>query len=162
VAIETKSKGIDGVAVRVQQLPAVYANRLLTRVLKYFGSGIIQLLSQLRSISSLPEVKDGKVSIIDLDLDWKEISAVVNDFASKLAPEDWQDFCLQLLAFTDVNGKRITDEDAFNGAFTGKLLFMVKVLIFTMEVNYGDFFGVSGISAAPKPPVLTSLKSEKS
>jgi hypothetical protein len=152
VGLLQKDKLIDTVPVRVTQLPATYANQLLTKVLKYFGSGIIQIIGQIKNLVAIPEVKNGKISIMDLDLDWKEISGIINDFASKLTPEEWQEFCLKLLAYTDVNGKRISDDAAFNEVFTGKLLLMCKAIVFTLEVNYGDFFAVSGIGTTSTPP----------
>ena len=158
MAIESKEKIVDGKTVKVTQLPATYANQLFTRVLKYFGSGIVQLLGLIKSISSVPEVKDGKVSLLDLDLDWKAVAGIISDFSAKLTPEEWQEFCLKLLAYTDVNEKRITDETAFNAVFTGKLLFMCKVLVFTLEVNYGDFFEAGGIGSQPMPSTAKKSK----
>lgn len=157
--MESKDKIIDGKGVKVSQLPATYANPLFTKVLKYFGSGLIQLFGQLKNLSTIPEIKNGKASLLDLDLDWIGIAAIVNDFSSKLTPEEWQDFCLKILAYTDINSERITDEAAFNKAFTGKLLFMIKVLVFTLEVNFGDFFGESGIGNMSKPPMKIEEKS---
>ena len=163
MAMEKNVRVIDDKEVVVTQLPATYANQLFTKVFKYFGSVLPQLMAVFQDILKRdPELakklKEGKIKIIDLPVDWRDFTSMINDFASKLDPVEWNGFCIKMPAFTDIAGKRILDEEAFNTAFTGKLLFMVKVLVFTMEVNYGDFFEVSGIGKAPTPPAKTNGK----
>ena len=157
MALISKQRIIDGRNVVVTTLPATAANQLLTKVLKYFGSGLVQLFDQIKSaIPELTKIKtenkeSDKLSLLDLPIDLKQVAEVVNDFASKLTPEEWSEFCLKLFAYTDIDKVRIMDETSFDTVFTGKLLFMCKVLIFTLEVNYGDFFAESGIIQESKP-----------
>ena len=145
--LDVKNKTINDKPVTVKQFPAVYANRLFAQVIKYFGSGLFSLLLQL---------KEGSRSVFDFDE--KEVSGIVNEFSSKLVPEEWQDFCVHCLAYSSVNGQMIDGEDSFNQAFSGKLLFMYKVLFFALEVNYGDFLGESGFGVTPKPPAKKTEK----
>ena len=147
LSLEVKTKTINDRPVTVKQFPAVYANRLLAQVIKYFGSGLFSLLVQL---------KDGSRSVFDFDV--KEVSGIVNEFSSKLVPEEWQAFCLSCLAYSSVNEQKIDNEDSFNQVFSGKLLLMYKVLFFALEVNYGDFLGESGFGVTPKPQPKKTAK----
>ncbi len=161
--MEKKDRVIDGKQITIEQLPASYANRLLTKVVKYFGPVLPQIMAVFQSIlKSNPEqakkLMDGKIKLLDLPIDWRDFAALINDFASKLEPAEWQDFCLKVLAYTTIGERRIIDEATFNEAFTGKMLFMVKVLAFTLEANYGDFFEAGGISTVTVPPTKKTEK----
>jgi hypothetical protein len=51
---------------------------------------------------------------------------------------------MRLLQNTWIEAINVSTESNFNKAFAGKLVTLPKVLLFVLEVNYGDFFSAIG------------------
>ena len=146
MSIETKNKTIDGREVMVTQFPGRRALSYKTRLLKLLGPSVVEMFSG---------VKLESVEVLSSDFDLSIISKAFDKLAEKLDESEFVKFVLELLQCTRVDGKEITPE-YFDNEFAGNLLFMYKVLWFTLEVNYGSFFGQGGIGK-----ILSKLKEKK-
>lgn len=134
MAIQTREKMINGRKVLVTQYPGLTALINKTKILTLVGPGLSQ--SGIKELSGGTDKLDVFISI-------------VGGIVSKLAPEQFSSFVLELLRCTRIscdggNLREITKE-VFDTEFSGNLLLMYKTLFFTLEVNYGDFFGDGGI-----------------
>jgi hypothetical protein len=147
--IETKEKTIDGVTVMVTQFPGRLSLTNKARLIKLIGPSIARIFSS-----------DGGFSF---DMLTDAIDALI----TRLDPSEFTRFVLDLLKCTRLDGREITDTE-FDTAFAGNMPFMYKVLGFTLEVNYGSFFGEGGIGKIlskvkkTNPPTETPDVSKKS
>ena len=153
--IDTKEKTIDEHNVMVTQFPGRRALLFKTRLIKLIGPSVAQMFT-------------GKS--LDANVDFSVISKALDKLAENLKEDEYVKFVLDLLQCTRLDGKEIS-ESVFDNEFAGNLLLMYKVLWFTLEVNYGSFFGQGGIgkilSAIPHPSMQaketkTPQKSSKS
>lgn len=144
--IETEEKTIDGRQVMVTQFPGRRALTFKTRLLKLLGPSIAQMFSG---------VKTDKSNILDSDFDLSIISKACEKLSETLDEDEFVKFVLELLQCTRLDGKEINDA-VFDIEFAGNLVLMYKVLWFTLEVNYGSFFGVGGIGK-----ILSKIKEKK-
>jgi len=127
--IETKEKAIDEHNVMVTQFPGRRALMFKTRLIKLLGPSIAQLFTEKG---------------VDAEVDFSAISKALDKLAENLNENEYVKFVLDLLQCTRFDGKEI-GENVFDTEFAGNLLLMYKVLWFTLEVNYGSFFGEGGI-----------------
>jgi len=150
MAIETKEKTIDNHVIMVTQFPGRRALFFKTRLIKLVGPSIAQMFT-------------GKG--LDATTDFTTISRALDKLAENLNEDDYVKFILDLLQCTRFDGQEIK-EGVFDIEFAGNLLLMYKVLWFTLEVNYGSFFGQGGIgkilSAIPRPGVKETKTPQKS
>jgi len=148
--IETKDKTIDNRVVTVTQFPGRRALFFKTRLIKLIGPSVTQLFT-------------GKG--LDLNIDLVIVAKALDKLAENLKEDEYVKFVLELLQFTRLDGQEINDS-VFDNEFAGNLLLMYKILWFTLEVNYGSFFGQSGIgkilSAIPRPSVKETKMPQKS
>lgn len=148
--IETKEKVIDNHSVMVTQFPGRRALFFKTRLLKLAGPALAQMFTS-EELS------------LDAKFDHTVIAKIIDKLAESLDENEFVRFVIDLLQCTRVDGKEITESE-FDMLFAGNLLLMYKILWFTLEVNYGSFFGQSGIgkilSKIPQP--LKTKISEKS
>lgn len=144
--IETKHKSIDGKRVTVSQFPARRALALKIKLLKLFGPALAQMLGKVKSLTG------GK--LLDGSLD--EFSPAIDKLTAAMEPDQFVDLVMELLAMTRIDDKEATSN--FDMDFAGNLPFMYKVLFFVLEVNFGNFFGKSGIGkwASQANPAETS------
>jgi len=139
MALESRTKHIDGEEYRVSQLPARQGFKLLKRlahiILPALGDGANAVL------------RTGKIpkSMADLDLaalDFKQIAALMLDRAD----EDLILECVDWMAEqTLVDGKHLAK--LFDVHFAGRMQSMLKWLAFAVEVNNPDLFAVLAESA---------------
>lgn len=147
--IETKEKTIDGRSVMVTQFPGRRALFFKTRLIKLLGPSI----SQVFTSKNLKE------------LDLSILSSAFEKLSESLDEDSFVRFVLDLLQCTRLDGQEIKD-NVFDVEFAGNLLFMYKILWFTLEANYGSFFGEGGIgkilSKIPQPSTERTKISQKS
>lgn len=62
------------------------------------------------------------------------------------SPDVWQQFCIEFLAFTFVDGKEIGNISNFDSVFAGNLMLLFLAIEFTSEVNFGKDFFMQGAS----------------
>jgi hypothetical protein len=143
--IETKEKEIDGRMIMVTQFPGRRALSHKTRLIKLLGPAVAQLFTEDK---------------IDLTKDISSLSKVIDKLSSTLDENDFVRFVLDLLKCTRLDGKEIT-EAVFDDEFSGDLLLMYKILWYTLEVNYGNFFAHSGIGKILSTMPRTQTKETK-
>lgn len=124
MALETKTKTIDGFAVSVTQLPAKRAMRLFHRLTQIGIPGFVQSL--------------GGVVGSDSQIDFKSIGASLEGVMSKLDVEQFEGIRDELLYATLVDDKPLLQH--MDGMFAGKISTIYKVMLFALEANYADFF----------------------
>lgn len=134
MSIETKEKTIDGKRITVVQLPARRALKLQAKLVKLFGSSLAALLS-------------GSKGSIDANLTPAVLSGAVEKLAANLEENDFLRLVLEILQSTRVDNQEAGAESTFDQLFAGSFLFMYKVVGFTLEVNYADFFDAGGIGS---------------
>lgn len=127
--------------VKTTQLPAMRAFRLLNRLAKLVGGS----LGALRGVGFKADVK--------------HLAPILAELFDRLDPEETDALALQILGGTLVvaNGKAVSlhNADAIDGVFGGRLMTMLKVLAFALEVNYKDFFHeLLKVAGDAKPPAI--------
>jgi hypothetical protein len=149
MAIQTRNKEIMGKTIMVTQFPGTLSLTYKVRILNMLGGGIGGIISQID-----PKAADS-VGKDKLDI----LAAAIGQIFEKINPDDFTKFVLDLLQCTRINGQEITKE-VFDLEFAGDLLLMYKILLFTLEVNYGNFFGKDGFGSIlkKKPKADPSMK----
>ncbi len=115
---EEKTKQIGASTYMVRQLPATQAQRLFVRLSKLVGPAIAELTG------------NGKAGIK---------TAAVHVFA-QLNESDVEDITKQMAKMSEADGKPL--HLIFDHHFTGKHAELWQWLLFSLEVQYQDFFDV--------------------
>jgi len=72
------------------------------------------------------------------------------------SPDTWQQFCIEFLAFTSIDGKQLDKITNFDSVFAGNLGLLMAVINFVSEANFGKDFlsqgGNTGDTTQPEPP----------
>ena len=146
--LKPEEKIIDGHKVVVMQLPGRQANHLKIRLFKLIGSSLGSLVKSLKiEKTDAAAIRGGKKSLLDTEIDLALISAAIDAVAEKITPEEFDGLVFETLTTTSIDGELVNSPIVFDRVFTGgNMLFMYKVLLFTLEVNFRDFLAVSGIS----------------
>ena len=121
--LKTQSKKIGDLSVTVTQ---------------FAGRKNLSLLVDMAAFvaPSLAGVKGGGKSIMDMDID---IPTVVNGLVKSLDSDKVMNLVSRLLGSTFINEREMTDSE-FDIVFAGQnLMALPKVLVFVIEVNYGNF-----------------------
>lgn len=132
--IQTKNKTIAGRDIMVTQYPGRKSIEIKAKLFKLLGSSLVRLFSGTEAF------------------DLSSLSSAIDIFIDKLNPKEFTAFVLELLQSTRIDGKEITDS-VFDTEFAGEMSLMYKILGYTLEVNYGNFFGEAGIGK-----ILTKMK----
>jgi Phage tail assembly chaperone protein, TAC len=134
--LTAQEKQIGPYRVRSEALPAMRAYALVPRIAKLVGPMLSQAATQGASVNIL---------------------AAILDAFGLMEPGEATSLMLALLAMTSINdnGKtyQLNSEPAINALFTGKVLLLVQVQQFALEVNFADFFAAaSGLAEATPTP----------
>lgn len=121
-----QDRTIDGLTYSVSQLPA-------SRGLEMFGK-----LAGLLGPAALEALAKG--ASFDKDLQTLAPAAVM--LFARLQPGDLTAIAKELLGPATVDNTPL--EKQFEVHFQGRILHLFKVLVFAIEVNFGDFFDVLG------------------
>lgn len=161
MALETKEKQIGEHIVLVTTLTATRAVKLQVKLVKLLGPSFGALFSSL----DLKKIKAGKFTESDIKLEM--ISTAFEKLSDKLDPDEFDALLFQILANTKVDGKDVSSAVVFNSVFTGELMLMYRVLLFSLEVQFSNFFEESGIgtllkSVKKKQETQEPQKSEQS
>jgi hypothetical protein len=151
---EAKTKTIGGCQVYVMPLLGETSTLVFYQLQKCLAPALVRVFGALKGVfaSAVSDEKGGKVKVdfkkflaSDVDnLDFEELSQVFDAIHDKMTPKDWLEFVKQALSQTTVNGRPVGDTAHFNEVFAGKILLLYKVLWYTLEVNFGDFFAAVG------------------
>jgi len=128
--IESFERTIDGVTVRVTQLPAMKALRLYPRLAKVLGSALRELKL------------DGKLG----DINVEQVGKMLESIGGTLTPDELESLIQALLGeasvtYTDESGNRTGEfSKVANVAFAGRTMTLMKSALFALEVNFADFW----------------------
>jgi hypothetical protein len=144
--LKTQEKTIDDRTVKITEFAARRKLLLQVKLVKLVGPAIGAAAGGARG-SGLLDSKIGP----------EAIGAAVQKLADAMDPQSFFQLAMELLQDTWVDGKDIKTDAAFDAAFEHSLVFLYKVLGFSLEVNFSDFFGKGGIGGilqrfAPAPP----------
>ena len=68
------------------------------------------------------------------------------------APDSWQQFCIEFLAYTFVDGKELGQVTHFDSVFAGNLMLLFQIIEFVSEVNFGKDFLSQGATTGNTTP----------
>jgi len=144
---KSHEKKIDGVTVSVNPWPARHAFAMKIKLLRLLGPSLGELIGTVVDGKS-----DGKKAfdILSSDVDFERIGSTIRNLMDVLDEDTFMNLVDKILDSTRVDGKEISDEETFNAIFTGSLELVYKILWFVLEVNFGSFFGKSGIGSLIK------------
>jgi len=123
---EAQTREIDGIPFTVQQLPAMRAAKLSHRLGSVVGPAIAKIAAGA--------AKD--------ELDLSQLGDAVQILFDRLPEKEFEALIKELLetAQVTINGQTAPLMPAFDAVFTGKISTLFKVLKFSLEVNFADFF----------------------
>lgn len=137
MAVEKKSRTIDGLEITITQLPYMRAARLLARLGRLAAP----------AIARVEKVLAGGLGDINVGAMLDAVSALL----LVLSEEDIQELHEILLKDSaEYKGKPLWGQMDF--LLAGQVATGMKILAFALEVNYGDFFAALS-EAASKPQV---------
>lgn len=164
--MQTLESRIDGMRVLVVVKPATTSTILFARIIKYFGVGIAKFIANAKNNSS--KDPDGNASdIMDKEINFLNFVDAISDISDKVDPEIFLSLIQDI-----VQGSRVQQSDSanemievtnntFDIVFTGKPMFMYKVVFLNLKVNYGDFLAIGGtgtIQATTMSPAQSNKK----
>lgn len=133
--IETIEKIIDGKRYSITQMTARRALRMKAKLLKTFGSSLAEIF--------LPSKEE---PIEGLGFSKKEAVNALSSLALQLDDNTFDSLITELLSGVRKEGVELT-ESVIDFEFAGELFTLFKVIWAVLEVNYGSFFGKSGIGS---------------
>jgi hypothetical protein len=164
---EAKTKEIDGILFSVTPFPATEAFKLKAYLFKKFAPAAGELTGIMKD--GLPQ--NGKVG--DIKIDPQVVSQTIEKLVSQLGEDDFIGLIKRLLknvgAKLTVEGTSLelyftdkTFDASLDIVFGGKTFSLYPVLLFVLEANYPDFFGmVAGNIGGKIKAMVTSGSPEK-
>lgn len=131
-------KVIDGVKYLCKMLPGDVAIELEMELLQRIGRPATAMMS--RAFLSNPNAStmdDLGTSVEGL------IAGGMNVFLTELSPKDAREYMMRAMEGVEAEGVGPVHGDAFANHFRGRMMHMKKVFVWSMEVNYRDFFSVA-------------------
>lgn len=119
--IENREKEIDGFKFTVPQLPAMRSLRMLRRLSSAFGPAVAQAFGSATG-----------------EVDFKGLASALEMLFMKLTEDELEQITKELLAQALVDGRPLLRE--MDLTLAGKPGTLLKLLAFSVEVNYGSFF----------------------
>ena len=130
MGLKHDTREIDGTKFRTSQLPALASLALLTKVVKL----IAPILGELEGI----DIKN-----LSFEDDIEKLVPLVTALFSELEPKTATELAREILTCTTAEIEKslvLCDNDGnINQVFSGRLITMFKVIMFSLEVNFGDF-----------------------
>jgi hypothetical protein len=158
MGIESQTKIIDGNSVYVLPLLGETAALVFYQLQKCIAPAIVQALGALKlSSGSKIDVK----KIFDSDIDIASLSGAIDSIHEKMTAAEWLSFVKTALSRTTVNDRAVGDKAHFDEVFSGKILLLYKVLWFSLEVNFGDFFDAVGFGTTKAEEQPKTTESER-
>jgi hypothetical protein len=145
--IESKEKEIDEMKITVSQFPARAGFKMQARLVKLFAPFVGEIIGGIKT------KKEQK--LMESDVDLSKIPNAVKELFEHLDEDSAMQLVFDLLQLTKVNGQDV-NEETFDLMFPGKYLTLYKIIGFVLEVNYGSFFGKSGIGQVFKKMTTAS------
>lgn len=139
--VKTEETTIDNRKVIVVQLPARRSLALKTQLVKLLGPSLLKMFNSLGKPGA-------EISALDRQFDFSSAASALEALTAQVSPDAFFNLVVDCMAGTKVEHEtKMWDinSSSFDVVFSGELLFMYKVLWFSLKVNYSDFFGLSGI-----------------
>lgn len=147
---EQKERTIDGVTIRVQQLPAMRSVKLMHRLGRAIGPAMLQALAGA-DVKSTKDFANAKINM-------GAIGDAIGSAFDRFSEDDLERLTRELFETATVTdkGKEFPMMSVFDNVFAGKPGTVLKAIKFALEVNYQDFFGVllesvGQLAASPSP-----------
>jgi hypothetical protein len=164
---EERTTIIDGHSVYVKPLFGEAATLVFYQVQKCLAPALIKAMGALQGVFSAGTTKDdngktvfslGALLASGVDIDFDGLSKAMDVIHDKMTAQEWLNFIRASLASTMVDNRAVGDKVHFDEVFSGKILLQYKVLMFTLEVNFGDFFGMVGFGNSKEKESQTPTK----
>jgi hypothetical protein len=141
MATLTQEKEIGGHTFEVSQLPARKALKTLNRLGKVFGPAIAQALAAFGG-------NGGEVDLSRLDVG--KLGGAIEALFGNLDDKDLDFFVDTFFESATIDGRPLLKQ--LDVALQGKIDTLLKLLVFAVEVNYGNFTGALAglVQRAPK------------
>jgi hypothetical protein len=164
MGIEPQQKIIDGNGVYVLPLLGETAALVFYQIQKCIAPAIVQAMGAIKGAAA-GTGEDKKLDIKKLlgsDIDISSLSDAIDSIHEKMTAAEWLSFLKTTLSRTTVNDRAVGDKVHFDEVFSGKILLLYKVLWFTLEVNFGDFFEAVGfgVTKENERPKTTGAEKE--
>jgi len=140
--IETKEKVIDELNVKVVQFGARRGLKLKMKLIKTFGAPLLKMIDGMGVKTT--EIKE----VMNSDINLGAMGEGLNLLFTKIDEDVAEKIIDEILAGTFIDDKEV--KVVFDQVFSGNFLTMYKVIGFALEVNFGSFFGKSGIGTLTK------------
>lgn len=127
----TQETNIDGKSIRVTQLPAGRGWKLFMKLSRTLFPAIAGLVGAVKSWE-------------ELDIDNTGLQKAVELLMTELEPEKSEALIKEILQLTWVDGQESVRN--FDLLFQGEYLFLLKVVKYTLEVNYKSFLPEDGMA----------------
>ena len=145
--VEAKTKDIDGFKVTVTTLTAMRSLKLMHRLVKAIGPGLLK---------SLAGVKGEVTSVGNLDVG--ALADGLQGVLDRLSEGDLEDTVKVLFetAMLERAGKSQPFMQTYDMAYAGNMPALLKTIQFGLEANYGNFFDALR-KALPAAPAAASI-----
>jgi hypothetical protein len=134
---EAKEKSIDGHKVTVSQWPARKALAIKLKLIRAVGPSLGELVSSARG--------DNLNAALDSNMNMDRLGSALERLLGALDEVTFMALTSDLMSGVRVDDLEMADDNNFNATFTGHLETFYKIVWFVLEVNFGSFFGESGI-----------------
>lgn len=157
--IVTQTKNIDGHDFTVTQLPGFRSMRMLNRLMRVLGPGLAKLAGEVQNAQrKLPKLRS-----VDqlLNVDVSAFGEGLTELFAKLSDDELESITRALLEGTRVKSATITKGQdiellpVFDVVMQGRVWTSLKLLVFAVEVNYGDFFASMGLRSGALAQLVT-------
>ena len=144
---KSQTKTIDGMTFTVQALPAMRQLRLKPRILDALAA----------PASKIAAAFGGSLASTDV----AALGDALTALCQKLTPAEYEALTRELLETTTVqhDGQTLPLMPVFDDVMCGRTLTVDKLLLFALEVNYGDFFAAGRAAFATARLVSPSKES---
>ncbi|HMD67762.1 MAG TPA: hypothetical protein VKF42_02720 [Chitinivibrionales bacterium] len=177
--MEGNTKVIDGYTVYVSPLLGETSVLVFYQLQKSLIPAFIKALASMRGVFSQaedgappdpdapvepdkPRISFKKLLETDLDtVDFAQIAMAIEEMHATMTAKQWLDFIKQTFSQTTVDAKPVSEKRHFDDIFARHILFMYKVLWFTLRENYGDFFDAVGSLPTIGPEKKPTAPAEK-
>jgi hypothetical protein len=177
--MEGNTKVIDGYTVYVAPLLGETSVLVFYQLQKSIIPAGVKVLASVRGLFSQAEAEataegeegaqptSPRITVKQLletdiqNVDFSQIADAIDEIHEKMSAKQWLDFLKLAFSQTTVDAKPVCEKRHFDDIFARHILFMYKVLWFTLTENYGDFFDVVGFlttSAEEKKPTAQAGK----
>lgn len=143
MGVKTHEKNINGRTFTVSQFPAMRGWKTFVKLSK-------GLLPALASVAG--SLKGDGEKLSDLEINGDGLAKAVEILLTELDEDKSEILIKELLALTFVDGQPVMPQ--FDIVFQGDYGTLIKVLIFSVEVNFKSFLDVSGDLKGIKTPEL--------